>query len=72
MRPVGGRTGSQLIPQETRDKVVAAYEAGAAMADIMTCSKCATRRYLRIADEAGIPRRPAVGGSVSTMTRSPS
>ncbi|MGA4995815.1 helix-turn-helix domain-containing protein [Nonomuraea bangladeshensis] len=61
MRPVGGRTGSQLIPQETRDKIAAAYEADTPMADIIATFGVCDETVRRIADEAEIPRRP-VGG----------
>ncbi|MEV0996886.1 hypothetical protein [Nonomuraea sp. NPDC050202] len=61
MRPVGGRTGTQLIPQEKRDKIAEAYAGDAAMADIMAEFGVCDETVRRIADEAGIPRRP-VGG----------
>ncbi|MEU6712933.1 hypothetical protein ABZ897_15745 [Nonomuraea sp. NPDC046802] len=61
MRPVGGRAGSSLIPQEKRDKIAEAYASNVSMADIMTEFDVCDETVRRIADEAGIPRRP-VGG----------
>ncbi|WP_433513729.1 hypothetical protein ACQP2T_60970 [Nonomuraea sp. CA-143628] len=61
MRPVGGRTGGNLIPQQVRDKIAAAYAEDVQMADIMAEFDVCDETVRRLADEAGIPRRP-VGG----------
>ncbi|TMR97304.1 helix-turn-helix domain-containing protein [Nonomuraea basaltis] len=61
MRPIGGRAGGNLIPQEVRDKVADAYARDVPMADIMAEFDVCDETVRRIADEAGIPRRP-VGG----------
>ncbi|MEU4231078.1 hypothetical protein AB0F17_42875 [Nonomuraea sp. NPDC026600] len=61
MRPVGGRAGGNLIPQQVRDKIAAAYAEDAPMADIMAEFDVCDETVRRFADEAGIPRRP-VGG----------
>lgn len=61
MRPVGGRSGGNFIPQEVRDAVAGAYARNMPMADIIAQFGVCDETVRRFADEAGIPRRP-VGG----------